>query len=1200
MTASVSLFTIVCVISLSVAIYILSRNALLNIQKGNLELNAQMLQEECLQEFEDIYQMLLRLSYSTLVQRILQANDTTSMVNAGNVLGDSFEPDRILRLKIYATNASEILEIHDKSYDENSNYPNFLTPLSDTPQNSNSTLNLLMNEANNGVYGVFNGPVAIDPANSVYALSLTLPIMSDKVFSLSSLSGLSQNSIMRQNDYDNSPQIYNASSAKQDGIRGYATYVVNCVKIQRALRSYSQGSSDGNNSVQVGASALCMELNNFTDFKQLIPFNDNVSISGNVTGGPHTSEVTMGEVTKSRLPSSLSWLSRRSANHDIYDSNSTFPIPKDMIESDGSISKSAGVNKGPDKSMIAITRFRKLSSTYYVVVLQSHNNVFGILQSLGRIIAIASVLIGVGMIGITFLFVSFGIRQISRLKMAATYETPKSIKWKFITIPWWLKSPRRKKNETVEEKGDFEVPSLVPLRKHVRDELDDITERFNTMSNELNKQYQELEDRVKSRKEEIEQAKEAADIANAAKSHFLARVTHELRNPLNGIIGTTSTCLDLENISDIQMNLKIIFKCGELLLNLMTDLLSFSQNEVENLELEMRDFNIPEITSQLNAIFTEQCASKMIKLTVNRCLDLQDLVFSGDTNRISQVIFNLMSNGIKFTPEGGEVYFNAEVKDIEKQPNMKLLSFLVRDNGPGIAPEMQARVFEAFVQGDISNQIKKAGVGLGLSICQQLAERMDGSITLQSELGRGSTFIFRIPLKFRLADENSPMSSAMDTSSSSVLHSPQDLRSPPINSERKKSEYSIFNDNASSIGNKNSPTAEKANEKSGDNATAAPPKRSVLTRTLSSTSQLTKGLLSSRRHTQESLFRSKDASSPTEEEDRRLGNNSLTVPEDNSANPKRRDVSPRLGKSSEADSSGRNSKPKRSSGSRGFMSYMERPRLLRTGSEVPIDTTSESPNSMKGSPSTPSPTTTTSPMRRKSDDGSSNSPNFMRHPFSREDKGEMPPPVPATVPKVTTDTVMDSEPQGASKPAPKQTPELAATSVSTPPADASKFKLALPDAHNAGGMSDIPRPTLVSQKSFGDQLPKDIKVLVVDDNFVNQEVIARMLKLEGLSSTEVANDGMQAVEKVSKSIEDNDVFDVIFMDVQMPRMDGRQATRVIRQELKLDIPVVAVSAFADQENKSDCFEAGMNEFLSKPVRRPELRNLLFRIIRKEE
>lgn len=1223
LTASVSLFTIVCVISLSVAIYILSRNTLLNIQKDNLALNAQMLRQECLQEFEDIYQMLLRLSYSSPVQRILQANDTTTMMNAGNILGDSFEPDRIMLLRTYATNGSEILEIHDKSYDESASFPNFLTPLSQT-STSNMTLNTLVNRANNGHYGIFEGPVLVDSANSIYALSLTLPIMSDKVFSLSSIPQLTQSTTMKQS-YSSSSQSYNSTRAQLNGIKGYATYVVNCAKIQHALRSYSQGTSDGNGSTQVGASALCVAENNLTDFKQLIPFNEvsDTSSNGNSTDGPHDNQVTLGFV-RARLTNNLPYLSRDYAHGKVYDSNTSFPIPRDMVASNGSVynNKTVGVNEGPDKSMIAITKFEKLSSVYYIVVLQSHNNVFGILHSLGDIIAIASVLIGVGMIGITFLFVSFGIRQISRLKMAATYETPKSIKWKFITIPWWLKSPKRTKHDTIEEKGDFQVPSQVPLRKHVRDELDDITERFNTMSNELDKQYQELENRVNSRKAEIEQAKEAADIANAAKSHFLARVTHELRNPLNGIIGTASTCLDLEDISDIQRNLKIIFKCGELLLNLMTDLLSFSKNEVENLTLEMRDFNLPEITSQLKAIFTEQCASKKIKLCVNSCHDLQNLVFSGDTNRISQVIFNLMSNGIKFTPEGGEVYFNADVKDIEDEPHMKKLSFYVRDNGPGIAPEMQIRVFEAFVQGDISNQIKKAGVGLGLSICRQLAERMNGTITLKSQLGHGSTFIFEIPLSFRLADENSPMSSAMDTSSSSFIGPSQEFKGyTPVNSERKKSEYSILTDSGSALTNRSSPTAEKANEKSTENVAAPPPKRSVLTRTLSSTSQITKGFLSSRRRTQESLFRSKDLSTPTDEEDNRIGDSLF---EDNVVvSQRRRDISPRVGtmpNKSESDISSHEPRNRRASGSRGFFSFKEKPKLLRTSSEVPPDSGSDSPISVKGSPSSPSPTSSYQP-RRSNDFGSTSPGGFFRNTFGKEDRGEIPPPVPKIENKVAPESKPQTKPAANSKPAPESKPETASKSETAPasgapasgtpaggaggaPADASadtsKFKMALPDAHNVAVVPDIPRPSLVPKKSFVEQLPKDIKVLVVDDNFVNQEVIARMLKLEGLASTEVANDGEQAVEKVRKSIEDNDVFDVIFMDVQMPKMDGRQATRVIRQELKLSIPVVAVSAFANQENKDDCFEAGMNEFLSKPVRRPELRNLLFRISQKDD
>ncbi|ODQ66313.1 complex between Ypd1 and Sln1 response regulator domain in space group P2(1)2(1)2(1) [Nadsonia fulvescens var. elongata DSM 6958] len=103
----------------------------------------------------------------------------------------------------------------------------------------------------------------------------------------------------------------------------------------------------------------------------------------------------------------------------------------------------------------------------------------------------------------------------------------------------------------------------------------------------------------------------------------------------------------------------------------------------------------------------------------------------------------------------------------------------------------------------------------------------------------------------------------------------------------------------------------------------------------------------------------------------------------------------------------------------------------------------------------------------------------------------------------------------------------------------------------------------------------------------------RMLNLDGVSNVTIANDGHQAVEKVQQKIAENSFYDIIFMDVQMPNMDGRQATEIIRGELKYEYPIIAVSAYADLSNVNDCKAVGMNFFLAKPLRRPQLRQVLY-------
>lgn len=121
---------------------------------------------------------------------------------------------------------------------------------------------------------------------------------------------------------------------------------------------------------------------------------------------------------------------------------------------------------------------------------------------------------------------------------------------------------------------------------------------------------------------------------------------------------------------------------------------------------------------------------------------------------------------------------------------------------------------------------------------------------------------------------------------------------------------------------------------------------------------------------------------------------------------------------------------------------------------------------------------------------------------------------------------------------------------------------------------------------------ENISVLIAEDNKVNQEVLLRMLKLEGISNMIVAKDGFEAVNAVKAQMQDKKSFDIIFMDIQMPNLDGKQATEIIRNELHYQGTIIAVSAFTDHSNIEDCLAVGMNHFLAKPLRRPQLHSLL--------
>lgn len=633
-------------------------------------------------------------------------------------------------------------------------------------------------------------------------------------------------------------------------------------------------------------------------------------------------------------------------------------------------------------------------------------------------------------------------------------------------VTGWNSRKREARAERKEEqrRRKFRIPGKVKDRNHcIQDELTDLTRTFNEMSDELMMQYERLEERVKARTAELEISKKAAEAANESKTLFIANISHELKTPLNGILGMCAVCMQEEDPAKLKRSLGIIYKSGDLLLNLLTDLLTFSKNQVgQQLSLDEKEFKLREISSQVLAIFDKQAKDGQISLRVdfqgtessNGLVStseqdgkdygpfgtgrVKDMVMWGDQHRILQVVINLVSNSLKFTPPGGVVvltvrclgeapetnsrktsilsktsrqvssrqvssaslalpmsqrtdtanqinvfgeksaafaHIMAAERSLSPPPGRKLLfEFEVRDSGPGIAEDQQQRIFEPFVQGDLGLSKKYGGTGLGLSICSQLAGLLRGTIGVQSEVGQGSTFTMRIPLRHLTARTDSTASSLMGSD-------------VPVgaNSPRRGSRLLDDSDSRRSI-------------------RSAPSSRT------------------------QSPIRAPPAASQ-----------------------------------------------------QGFQSDSQ-PRLI--GLSQPF--------------------------------------------FASNQPMESPGSQPAAMDKITA------------------------------------------DVKNTG----------------------KIRVLVAEDNKVNQEVVLRMLKLEDIYDVTVAKDGQEALDLVKESMDaGHPAFNLIFMDVQMPNLDGLQSTRLIR-EMGYQAPIVALTAFAEESNVKDCLESGMNYFLSKPIRRPALKKVL--------
>ncbi|KKY24709.1 putative histidine kinase hhk5p [Diplodia seriata] len=221
-------------------------------------------------------------------------------------------------------------------------------------------------------------------------------------------------------------------------------------------------------------------------------------------------------------------------------------------------------------------------------------------------------------------------------------------------------------------------PSDVSVRDHkhlVHDELTDLTTTFNEMTDELMMQYEKLEERVKQRTAELEEAMKAAESANESKTLFIANISHELKTPLNGILGMCAVCMSEEDPVKLKRSMSIIYKSGDLLLNLLTDLLTFSKNQMghQQLSLDEKEFRLRDVSTQVLAIFDKQAKENGITLSVRfegpadvnadestqrgeqglapyGLGRIKDMILWGDQHRILQVLINLVSNALKFTP----------------------------------------------------------------------------------------------------------------------------------------------------------------------------------------------------------------------------------------------------------------------------------------------------------------------------------------------------------------------------------------------------------------------------------------------------------------------------------------------------------------------------------------------------------------------